>query len=152
MFNIEVWFYLLWLNGFNLRKISKAYYEFRVLYVVPVPSAGHGPISSGRDKVSIRAMVSLLILELSFCVFLHYCGIRLSNVSFVIIAFSILRCVCFVVVFDFVCLVFLDWEGEHEMLMLLKQLKMLSSPFWMKLLLLNIQKEVAVVDEYCLRL
>ena len=51
------------------------------------------PWGSGRDKVGIRAMVSLLILELSFCVFLHYCGIRLSNVSFVIIASTILRCV-----------------------------------------------------------
>ena len=61
---------------------------------------------SGRDKVGIRAMVSLLIFELTFCVFLHYCGIRLSNVSFVIIASSILRGVCFVVVFGFVCLVF----------------------------------------------
>ena len=49
---------------------------------------------SGREKVGIRAMVSLLIFELSFCVFIHYCGIRLSNVSFVIIASSILRCVC----------------------------------------------------------
>ena len=54
---------------------------------------------SGRDKVGIRAMVSLLIFELTFCVFLHYCGIRLSNVSFVIIASSILRGVCFIVVF-----------------------------------------------------
>ena len=47
---------------------------------------------------------SLLILKLLFCVFLHYCGIRLSNVGFVIIAFSIMRCVCFVIVFDFVVL------------------------------------------------
>ena len=49
-------------------------------------------------------MVSLLIFELSFCVFIHYCGVRLSNVGFVIIHSSILRCVCFVVVFDFVVL------------------------------------------------
>ena len=64
------------------------------------------PWGSGRDKVGIRAMVSLLIFELLFCVFLHYCGIRLSNVNFVIIASSILRCVCFVVVFDLVWFVF----------------------------------------------
>ena len=84
---------------FKSRKFFKAYYGFRVLYVFPFPSAGHGPIGSGRDKVGIRAMVSLLIFELTFCVFLHYCGIRLSNVSFVIIASSILRGVCFIVVF-----------------------------------------------------
>ena len=33
----------------------KAYYGFRVLYVFPFPSAGHGPIGSGRDKGGIRA-------------------------------------------------------------------------------------------------
>ena len=36
-------------------KIYKAYYGFWVLYVFPFPSAGHGPIGSGRDKVGIRA-------------------------------------------------------------------------------------------------
>ena len=36
--------------GFNSRKIFKAYYGFRVLYVFPFPSAGHGSIGSGRDK------------------------------------------------------------------------------------------------------
>ena len=66
------------------------------------------PWGSGRDKVGIRAMVSLLILELSFCVFLHYCSNRLSNIGSVIIASSILRCVSYVVMFDFVCLVFFD--------------------------------------------
>ena len=54
---------------------------------------------SGRDKVGIRAMVFIADLNLSFCVFLRYCGIRLSNVGSVIIASSILRCVCFVAVF-----------------------------------------------------
>ena len=67
---------------------------------------------SGRDKVSIRAMVSLLIFELSFCVFLHHCGIRLSNVSSVIIASSILRCFCFTVMFWFY-LVCLPWMGRR---------------------------------------
>ena len=42
-------FYLLLFNGFNSRKIFKAYYGFRVLYVFPFPSAGHGPMGSGRD-------------------------------------------------------------------------------------------------------
>ena len=42
---------------FQLRKNFKAYYGFRVPYVFPSPSAGHGPIGSGRDKVGIRAMV-----------------------------------------------------------------------------------------------
>ena len=81
------------------KKNFKAYYGFRVLYVFPFPSAGHGPTGSGRDKVGIRAIVSLLIFELSFCIFLHYCGIRLSNVGSIIIASSILRGVCFIVVF-----------------------------------------------------
>ena len=57
------------------------------------------PWGSGRDKVGIRAMVSLLMFELSFCVHLHYCGNRLSNVGSVIIASNILRCVCFIIVF-----------------------------------------------------
>ena len=34
---------------FQLRKIFKAYYGFRVLYVFTFPSAGHGPTGSGRD-------------------------------------------------------------------------------------------------------
>ena len=107
-FIIEVCFYLMLIIGFNLRKNFKAYYEFRVLYVFPFPSAGHEPTGSGRDKVGIRAMVSLLILELSFCVFLHYCGIRLSNVGSVIIASSILHCICSVslLCFDFIWFVF----------------------------------------------
>ena len=41
-------------------KNFKAYYEFRVLYVFPFPSAGHGPIGSGRDKVGIRALARFL--------------------------------------------------------------------------------------------
>ena len=39
------------------KKIFKAYYGFRVLYVFPFPSAGHGPIGSGRDKVGIRTWI-----------------------------------------------------------------------------------------------
>ena len=97
------------------KKNFKAYYGFRVLYVFPFPSAGHWPIGSGRDKVGIRAMVSLLIFELTFCVFLHYCGIRLSNVGSVIITSSILRCVDFVVVFWFylVCLLWMRKESTR---------------------------------------
>ena len=64
------------------------------------------PWGSGRDKVGIRARVFIVDLKLSFCVFLHYCGIRLSNVGFVVMASSILHCVCFVVVFDLVWFVF----------------------------------------------
>ena len=93
-------------------------------------------------------------LELSFCVFLHYCGNRLSNLCFVIITSSILRWIYFIVVFWFYLVVFSEWEGEHEMLLLLKQLIMLSSPFRMMLLLLhlNVEGEVAVVEECCFRL
>ena len=69
-FIIEVCFYLMLFIGFNSRKIFKAYYGFRVLYVFPFPSAGHGPIGSGRDKVGIRAMVFIDDLKLSLCVFL----------------------------------------------------------------------------------
>ena len=47
--------------SFISRKIFKAYYGFRVLYVFPFPSAGHGPIGSGRDKVGIRAYVLMII-------------------------------------------------------------------------------------------
>ena len=64
------------------------------------------PWGSGRDKVGIRAMVSLLIFELLFGIFLHYCGIRLSNVGSVIIASSILRSVCSIIVFLFYLVVF----------------------------------------------
>ena len=60
-FIIEVCFYLMLFISFNSRKIFKAYYGFRVLYVFPFPSAGHGPTGSGRDKVGIRAYVLLII-------------------------------------------------------------------------------------------
>ena len=49
-FIIEVCFYLMLFIGFNSRKIFKAYYGFRLLYVFPFPSAGHVPTGSGRDK------------------------------------------------------------------------------------------------------
>ena len=91
---------------FISRKFFKAYYGFRVLYVFPFPSAGHWPIGSGRDKVGIRAWVFIADLKLSFCVFLHYCGNRLSNVGSVIFTSSILHFVYFIVVlwFYLVCL------------------------------------------------
>ena len=85
---------------FQLRKNFQAYYGFRVLYVFPFPSAGHGPTGSGRDKVGIRALMSNADLWLIvLCLFLYYCGNRLSNIGSVIIASSILRCVCFIIVF-----------------------------------------------------
>ena len=60
---------------FNSRKISKAYYGFRVLYVFPFPSAGHGPIGSGRDKVGIRALMNIAdLLVVILCLFSHYYG------------------------------------------------------------------------------
>ena len=95
-----------WDKCFKSRKIFKAYFRFRILYVFPFTSAGHWPIDSGRDKVGIRAMVSLLIFEPSLYVFIHYCGIRLSNVSFVIIASSIMS-VCYCVWFYLVCLLWM---------------------------------------------
>ena len=83
----------------NREKIFKACYGFRVLYVFPFPSAGHWPIGSGRDKVGIRAWFFIANLKLSFCVFLRYCGIRLSKDGSIIITSSILRCVYFMIVF-----------------------------------------------------
>ena len=59
-FIIEVCFCLTLITSFNSRKIFKAYYGFRVLYVFPFPSAGHRPTGSGRDKVGIRAYVLMI--------------------------------------------------------------------------------------------
>ena len=89
---------------------------FRVLYVFTFPSAGHWPIGSSLDKVGIGAWVFIADLKLSLCVFLHYCGNRLSKVGSVIIASSVLRFVCFIVVFLFylVCLLWMRkrvWES-----------------------------------------
>ena len=61
MFFIEVCFDLMLIIGFKFaKKIFKAYYGFRVLYVFPFPSAGHGHIGSGRDKFGIRAYVLMI--------------------------------------------------------------------------------------------
>ena len=56
--------------------------------------------------------------------------------------------------FDFNWFVFSEWEVEHETLLLLKQLIMLSIPFKAKLLLLllDVEEEVAVVEKCCLML
>ena len=58
------------INVFIRKKFLKAYYGFRVPYVYPFPSAGHWPIGSGRDKVGIRAMVSLLNFKIDVLCFL----------------------------------------------------------------------------------
>ena len=79
-------------------KIFKAYYGFRVLYVFPFPSAGHGPIGLGRDKVGIRAMVLLLILNCHF-VFSYtiaVLGCQMSVLSSLLLVFrvvSVLYCI-----------------------------------------------------------
>ena len=43
---------------------------------------------------------------------------------------------------------------EHEMLLMLKQLIILGSPFKVKLLFLflDVEEEIAMVEEYCFRL
>ena len=47
----------LWVvNVFIRKKIFKAYYGFRVLYVFPFPSAGHWPIGSGRDNLLVPVL------------------------------------------------------------------------------------------------
>ena len=52
-------FIIAFVKCFIPRKILKAYYGFRVLYVFPFPSAGHWPFVLGRDKVSIRALIAI---------------------------------------------------------------------------------------------
>ena len=47
-------FIIAFVKCFIPRKILKAYYGFRVLYVFPFPSAGHWPLVSGRDKILMR--------------------------------------------------------------------------------------------------
>ena len=60
-------------------------------------------------KLVSEQWFSLMILKLSFCVFLHYYGIRLSKVSFVIIASSIMRCVCLLL-----CLILFGLSSLNE--------------------------------------
>ena len=153
MFNIEVWFYLL-IFLFAKKKNFKAYYGFRVLYVFPFPSVGHWPFVQVVTKLVSEQWFHCWFLNCCFVFFLHYCGIRLSNVGSVIIASSILRSICSIIVFWFYLVVFPEWKVKHEMLLLLEQLIMLSSPFKVKLLLLllDVEEEVAVVEECCLML
>ena len=48
----------LWvINVFIRENFFKAYYEFRVPYVLSFTSAGHWPIGLGHDKVGMRAWV-----------------------------------------------------------------------------------------------
>ena len=90
-----------------MQKIFKAYYGFQVLYVFPFPSAGHGPIGSGRDKVGIRALMSNADLWLIvLCLFLYYCGIRLSNVGSVILLLVFRVVSVSLLCFDFIWVVF----------------------------------------------
>ena len=112
------------------------------------------PRGSGRDKVGIRALIAIVELRnIVLYVLFTTAAIRLSNIGFVIFASSILRWVCSIAVFDFSWIVFSEREVKHEMLLLLKQLMMLSSPFRMmlSLLLLDVDEEVAVVAKLCLR-
>ena len=103
---------------------------------------------SGRDKVGIRALIAIVKLRnIVLCVLFTIAAIRLSNIGFVIFAPSILRCVCSIVVFDFIWFVFSRREVEHEMLLLLKQLMMLNSSFRTKLLSLLLDEEGEVEVE-----
>ena len=112
------------------------------------------PQGSGRDKVGIRAMVSLLILNCRF-VFSYttaVLGCQMLVLSSLLLVFCVASVLCCVLIsFG---LFFSVRKVEHEMLMLLKQLIMLSSPFRAKLLplLLDIEEEEAVVEECCLML
>ena len=136
---------LQWLN-------FKAYYGFRVLYVFPFPSAGHWPWFQ---------VVTKLVSEQWFHCWSWNChfvfsystaviGCQMSVLSSLLLVFCVVS--ASLLCFDFIWFVFSEWEVEHEMLLLLKQLIMLSSPFKAKLLLLllDVKEEVAVVEECCL--
>ena len=110
---------------------------------------------SGRDKVGIRAWVFIADFEIIVLCF-SYTTAVLGCQMLVMLSLLLVFCVVSILLlcFDFIWFVFSEWEGEHEMLLLLKQLIMLSSPFRVKLLflLLNVEEEIAVVEECCFRL
>ena len=92
------------------KKIFKAYYGFRVLYVFSFPSAGHWPMGSGRDKVGIRAMVSLLIFK-NWCFVFSYTtavlGCQMSVLS------SLLPVFCIVSIL-LLCLILFALSSQNE--------------------------------------
>ena len=97
-------------------------------------------------------MVLLLILNCCF-VFSYttaLLGCQMSVLSSLFLVFRVVS--TSLLCFDFIWFVFSEREVEHEMLLLLKQLIMLSSPFRAKLLLLilDVEEGVAVVEECCL--
>ena len=99
---------------FNSRKIFKAYYGFRVLYVSPFPSASHWPLVSGRDKVGIRAIVLLLILNCRF-VFSYttaVLGCQMSVLSSLLPVFCVVS-VCYCVWFYLVCLLWMRRRAQY---------------------------------------
>ena len=144
-----------WDKCFKSRKIFKAYYGFRVPYVFPFLSAGHWPTGSGHDKVGIRAWVFITdfrIIVLSFSYTTAVLSCQMSVLSSLLLVFCVVS--ISLLCFDFIWFLFSEWDREHEMLLLLKQLIMLSSPFKVKLLLLllDVEEEVAVVEECYLML
>ena len=63
------------LVGFNCEKFLRLTTSVGYIMHFPFPSVSHVSMGSGRDKVGIRVMVSLLIFGLLFlCLFLYYCG------------------------------------------------------------------------------
>ena len=115
-------FIIAFVKCFISRKILKAYYGFRVLYVFPFPSAGHWPLVSGRDKVGIRALIAI---DENWCIVLCFlfttAAIRLK---FVIVIFIVLvfRCLNFVL-----CLFKL--REELRTFLLLNQQRKVNIPF-----------------------
>ena len=80
------------INVFKSRKIFKACYGFRVLYVFPFPSAGHWIIGSGRDKVGIRAWVFIAdfqIIVLCFYYTTAVLGCQMSVLSSLLPVFCV---------------------------------------------------------------
>ena len=67
-FKYDCWYYYCYYWCINLRKIFKAYYGFRVLYVFPFPSAGHWPMGFGSWQsrpiiITILSLPCLLVVE-----------------------------------------------------------------------------------------
>ena len=58
---------LMLIIGFSSQKKKfKAYYGFRVLYVFPFHSAGHGPIGLGRDTCFLFLLFGFSDFDASF--------------------------------------------------------------------------------------
>ena len=149
-YELELWVINVFIREKFLRLTMSFGYFMYSHSLVPVID----PWGSGCDKVGIRAWVFIVdfqIIVLCFYYTTAVLGCQMSVLSSLFPIFCVVS-VCYCV--DFIWFVFSEWEVVHEILLLLKQLIMLSSPFRAKLLLLllNVEEEVAMVEECCLML